>query len=140
MEDLQGWFAENNTGLRSEITSEGRDFSRASSLCFSNVCLRAAGELQSGASLHHGEVIQGSGGTQDDTQVRRTPGVRCAPVPVLKWNSAFSCGAGRHLVVLLICSHKLYCSWHFFFAVDMNIETKQVFFHKRLIWSVSGEV
>lgn len=62
MGDLQGWFAENNTGLRLEITSVGRDFSRAFSLCFSNnVCLRSAGELQSGASLHHGEVSQGSG-------------------------------------------------------------------------------
>ena len=41
MGDLQGWFAENNMGLRLEITSVDKDFSRVLALCSSTTSVYA---------------------------------------------------------------------------------------------------
>lgn len=51
-----------NMGLRLEITSAARDFSRALSLCFSTISVYTLLVSRRGrASLHQREVSQGSG-------------------------------------------------------------------------------
>lgn len=123
MGDLQGWFAENNMGLRLEITSVDKDLSRAPSLCFSKTSVYALLVSRRAEPVCITEkVSQGSGRTIDDTEWWGGPDMSCNPILMFKLKIAFSVRARRQFLILLIC-----CSMHSFLACGTSVAFSTIF-------------